>query len=115
MKPTGLRATQIHVLAVVGQIGPARMIELAKALVMDRTTLTRNLRPLLARNLLEVIETDDHRERPIALTGAGRALLDEARPLWRSVQDRVVEGLGRERWDHLLRELGATVRLMRSA
>ena len=44
------------------------MTALAEALVTDRTTLTRNLRPLIALDLLEVVDGADRRERPIALT-----------------------------------------------
>ncbi len=108
-KPVGLRATQFSLLALVANRGPAGMKELAKLLVMDRTTLTRNLRPLIDQGFLEVIECDDRRQRPIAITSRGLNRLAQALPLWREAQNRVVANLGRESWVGLLQGLSATV------
>src|SRR5262249_29301109 len=46
LRPTGLRATQLAVLAAVGARGALSIKSLADSLVMERTTLSRNLRPL---------------------------------------------------------------------
>ena len=108
-KPVGLRVTQFSLLAMVANRGPAGMKELAKLLVMDRTTLTRNLKPLIDQGFLEVIECDDRRQRPIAITSRGRNRLAKALPLWREAQNRVVANLGRETWVGLLQSLSATV------
>ncbi len=108
-KPVGLRVTQFSLLALVANKGPAGMKELAKLLVMDRTTLTRNLKPLIDQGFLEVIESDDRRQRPIAITSRGRNRLAQALPLWREAQNRVVANLGREKWAGLLQSLSATV------
>ncbi len=80
LKPSGLRATQLSLLAVTERAGPRRMAEIAELLVMDRTTLTRNLKPLLDRGLLKSIEGSDRRRRPIAITAEGRAALAQALP-----------------------------------
>ena len=52
LKLQGLRATQISILAMLSELGPVTMTNLADQLVMDRTTLTRNLKPLLSDNLV---------------------------------------------------------------
>ncbi|MEE8273100.1 MAG: MarR family transcriptional regulator, partial [Alphaproteobacteria bacterium] len=44
--PSGLRATQFSLIAALGVRGAPTISQLAKAMVMDRTTLTRNLKPL---------------------------------------------------------------------
>lgn len=117
LRPTGLRATQLSVLVVVAERGPAGMKELAGMLVMDRTTLTRNLKPLIEQGLLEAAEpaepgkSADRRRRPIAITARGRDKLAEAMPHWRAVQARIAEGLGAHRWNGLLGDLEATVGL----
>lgn len=111
LKLSGLRATQLALLQVVSQEGPAGMTELARRLVMDRTTLTRNLKPLLDSGLLEVAEGADRRHKPIAITARGRDALAQALPLWREVQGRMAEGLGNARWSQLVRDLGAAVDL----
>jgi DNA-binding MarR family transcriptional regulator len=106
LKPTGLRVTQFSLLAVTQRTGPRGMAELAELMVMDRTTLTRNLKPLLDRGLLETIAGADRRRRPIAITAKGRAALAQALPHWREAQARMADGLGRSSWWRLLGDLG---------
>ena len=110
LKPSGLRATQFSLLSMVKNTGPTGITELAKTLVTDRTTLTRNLKPLLSQELLEVVDGADRRQRPIALTSRGRDTLAQALPLWREVQARMAEGLGHTRWTGLLGDLNEAVR-----
>ena len=111
LKPSGLRATQLSLVQAVTEKGPTGMTELAKLLVMDRTTLTRNLKPLLDSGFVEVAEGPDRRHKPIAITARGRDALAEAMPLWREVQGRMAEGLGSTRWSQLIRNLSAAVDL----
>ncbi len=114
LRPTGLRATQFSLLFSVEHGGPRGITELAKMLVMDRTTLTRNLKPLLDQKLLEVIDGPDQRRRPIAITVKGRDILARALPLWQEVQERLAFGLGRSRWWGLLGDLRDAVELARA-
>ncbi len=113
LAPTGLRGTQFPILAVLAAAGAATMTELADALVMDRTTLTRNLKPLLDRGLVERGEGEDRRQRPIAITPAGRDALGRALPLWEKAQARIVGGLGAARWKGMVGDLNAAIRLAR--
>ena len=110
LKPSGLRATQFSLLSVVANRGPAGMTELARALVMERTTLTRNLKPLMDQGFLQVVAGADRRQRPIAVTPRGRKALDRALPLWRCAQAKIADGLGRARWEDLLRGLDEAVK-----
>ena len=112
LKPTGLRTTQFSLLAVTERVGPRGMAELAEQLVMDRTTLTRNLKPLLDRGLLESVAGTDRRRRPIVITAKGRAALAGALPHWREAQARMAGNLGRARWWRLLGDLRDTVDLV---
>jgi DNA-binding MarR family transcriptional regulator len=109
LAPTGLRATQFTVLAALSLSGDVPLGRLAKALGMDRTTLTRNLRPLSDRGLVEDVREGDQRVRLVRLTASGRALLEDARPLWERVQERTVGGLGQTRWAGLLDDLDRLV------
>ena len=52
LKPSGLRATQFTLLAVLARAGDMPLTKLAEILVMERTTLTRNLKPLMANTNL---------------------------------------------------------------
>ena len=114
LKPRGLRATQFSVLSMLASRGPIGMTELATALVTDRTTLTRNLKPLIARGFVETAQGPDRRRRAIALTTRGRDALAEAMPLWRAVQAATVDGLGGGPWAGLMQGLERAIRLPRA-
>lgn len=101
-RPIELRATQFTVLAHISLFAPITVSRLADLMVMDRTTLTRNLRPLQKRGLLEVTSGNDRRTRVVTLTERGENMLSQALPLWKNVQARIVEGLGTDRWDSIL-------------
>lgn len=113
LKPSGLRATQFSVMAVIAQVGPASMSVISRALVMDRTTLTRNLKPLLNRRLVKMNRGKDRRQRTVALTSNGKAVLARALPLWKQGNDRVMTGLGHARWRGMSQLLEETIRLSR--
>jgi DNA-binding MarR family transcriptional regulator len=85
---TGLRATQRAILARVAHQGSPTMNELAAALVLDRTGLTHNLKPLQRDGLLQVaVDPDDRRSRRIRLTKRGEAKLEESEAAWQRAQD----------------------------
>jgi DNA-binding MarR family transcriptional regulator len=109
LRPTGLRATQFTLLTALRIQGPISLNRLAEQLVMDRTTLTRNLRPLEKKELVRIEAGRDRRTREASLTKRGHQALVEAFPLWRRAQARVAGGLGDERLQALLGELGAVV------
>jgi len=111
LRPLELTATQFTLLATLDRRGALRLTDLAEALVMDRTTLTRNLRPLTERGLIRVGADSDRRVRRLAVSKAGVALIEEAMPLWRDAQRQLVDGLGDGRWAGLLDDLDAAVAL----
>ncbi len=82
---------------------------------MDRTTLTRNLKPLEKQGFLQIQPGQDQRMRVISLTDEGQAALAKALPLWEIAQARVLEQLGQERWSTLLSGLSDTVSLLRNS
>lgn len=94
LAPAGLRVTQFSLLANLVAGGPAGMTALADALDMDRTTLTRSLKPLAGAGLIEIGAGRDARERQVAITERGAAVWREARPLWRRAQEEVNRAIG---------------------
>jgi DNA-binding MarR family transcriptional regulator len=82
---------------------------------MAGTTLSRNLKPLARDGLVRIEPGDDRRTRYVAITARGASVLEEARPLWRSVQERVVAEVGEERVERLLGELGEVLGQLRAA
>jgi DNA-binding MarR family transcriptional regulator len=85
-EPYGLKATQFTVLAVLCYSDGATVTELADALVLDQSTLSRNLGVLRRRALIRLVEGKDRRRREVRLTQAGRDLVAEAYPSWQRVQ-----------------------------
>jgi DNA-binding MarR family transcriptional regulator len=86
LRPAGLRATQFTLLVVLARGERLPLHRVAERLGMERTTLTRNLRPLLARGYVRVEPGEDGRQRLIAITPRGAAAAAAALPHWRRAQ-----------------------------
>jgi DNA-binding MarR family transcriptional regulator len=83
----GLKTSQYSILAKLNRLGPLSINELAKSMVMDRTTLGRAIRPLERDRLLAIGGADDDgRKRSLRLTPAGAAKLKSAAARWRVAQ-----------------------------
>lgn len=106
LRKTGLRATQLAVLAAVGSRGAVSIQSLADVLGMDRTTLTRNLRPLEDKGLVLLAPEARHRSRMLELTAAGRGALTRGLPLWEEAQRAIRRRLGQQRWPAVQDALG---------
>jgi DNA-binding MarR family transcriptional regulator len=94
LAPTGLKISQFSLLGVVAARGPVSISELAELLSTDRTTLTRNLRPLLASGVVERAAAGDRRRRELIATPAGRTLFKRALPLWAEAEQEVRTAMG---------------------
>jgi DNA-binding MarR family transcriptional regulator len=97
LAPAGLRVTQFSLLAHLQRAGPTTMSALADLLEMDRTTLTRNLKPLVDAGLVVVEPGADARTRRVGVTDEGHAVWRNARAHWRRAQDEVNRVLGSDR------------------
>jgi DNA-binding MarR family transcriptional regulator len=110
--PTGLRATQFAILGRLRHVGPMSINALAAELVMDRTTLGRNILPLQRDGLIEVAPgAKDRRRRELRLTEAGLRLHREGAAYWEEAQNRFNTVFGNERaavLRDLLREVSAS-------
>lgn len=96
LRPFGLTSGQFSLLMSLNRPAPPTIGEVAQLLVMDRTTLTANLKPLERRGLLKiVVDEEDRRNRRLRITGAGQKLLTAAVPVWRSTHDEVDKQLSR--------------------
>ena len=115
LRPTGLRSTQFTILVTAARTTATTMSELAEALVVDRTTLTRNLKPLKERGLIESVAGEDRREKHIAITAKGREAMERAAPAWREAQARIAGRLGGARWSRMTQDLGEATRLANDA
>jgi DNA-binding MarR family transcriptional regulator len=96
--PIGLRATQYAMLSRLRRDGPMPINALAAALVMDRTTLGRNILPLERDGLIEiVVSPEDRRRRELRLSAAGAARQRAGSERWTLAQAGFDEAFGRKR------------------
>ncbi|MES2959636.1 MAG: MarR family winged helix-turn-helix transcriptional regulator [Pseudomonadota bacterium] len=95
--PTGLKNTQYSLLSHVVKLGPIRAGDLAAAMQLDASTLTRNLQPLLQQGWVRVSTGEDARSRDIEATESGRALRQHAQRAWKQAQLALNARLGEAR------------------
>jgi DNA-binding MarR family transcriptional regulator len=112
---TGLRGTQLSLLVAVALMGEPTVNQLAARLELDRTTMTRNLGPLVRDGLLEDAAAGDRRVHSVKLTARGRRTLERALPLWDAAQAKAARVLGERRRRALHAELDALAKLAEPA
>ena len=91
---TGLKGTQYSLLSHVFKLGPLRPGDLARAMKVDASTLTRNLKPLVAAGWLTLEAGSDGRSRLVSITDSGREKRAEAQRRWRVAQEGINQILG---------------------
>ena len=105
LQPAGIKATQFTMLAAISLQGGATLTELAESLGMERTTLSRNLKPLERSGLIEVSAEGYRRARSASITDQGVAKMEKALPLWRSAQKLLKKRIGGETWERIQTDL----------
>jgi DNA-binding MarR family transcriptional regulator len=113
LRPTGLRATQFSLLSVIKQFGTVNIGTLADEAVMDRTTLTRNLKLLDQEGLVTITPGDDARVREVTLTPAAQERLAIAHRHWKRAQSHMADAMGAEGVRRLLRDLSGAIEAAR--
>jgi DNA-binding MarR family transcriptional regulator len=93
----GLKTTQYSLLSHIEQLGPIRPSDLAAAMAMDASTLTRNLQSLVANGWAGIGPGADGRSRLVVATARGRAKRLEAQREWKRAQLGLNERLGAAR------------------
>ncbi len=93
LRPSGLTITQFTLLISIARLKPVAISALADVLSMERTSLSRNLKPLEAAGLVERMTETSGRAKPIRITDAGRKKLEEAYPMWIKAQQATEEKL----------------------
>lgn len=112
LEPAGIRATQFTLLVSLASVHARTLTEMANSLVMDRTTLTRNLKPLEKLGLIQTVEPRDKRSKAYALTEKGKETLDKAIPLWQQAQTRVQDALTDERFERVLKDMDSITKII---
>jgi len=101
--PLGLKVGQFSILRVVDICKVTTNKELQHHLVIDQTTLSRNLKPLIRDGLLSLsIDPNDQRVKNICLSAEGRKLYQQALPLWHEAQQELCKKLGEDDAEKIL-------------
>lgn len=113
LQPSGLRSTQCSLLVTISFHGNISVGELGAILLMDQTTVTRNIEILRKYGLINITkEDDDARKKSITLTESGVRKLAEVLPLWEQAQSQIEQELGSERFRDFLKTLKDIAKLV---
>jgi len=106
LAPVGLTTSAYSILARLEREGAQPLGSLAGGLALDRTSLSREIAPLIERGLMDVSPGErDRRQKVLSVTRAGHALVKRARPQWAIAQAELANTFGLERTDGLMTEL----------
>lgn len=94
LQDSGLRGTQFSLLVAIFEHGPVTVNDLAGGMVMDQTTVSRNLRVLQKQGYVAMVPGADRRTRAVSITGNGRKVLKNAIPSWKKAQAYMTTKLG---------------------
>ena len=83
-------------------------------MVVDRTTLTRNLRPLEKRKLVKIVPGKDQRSKEVRLTKKGKDTLTAAIPLWEEAQKRFSEKLSKEEFQNIFKLMSSIISVVKA-
>ncbi|OWQ92116.1 hypothetical protein CDN99_07120 [Roseateles aquatilis] len=110
---TGLKTTQYALLSHIVVLGPIQPSELARRMDLDLSTLSRNVQPLLAMGLVEMLPGADARSRQLQATEEGQTRRRQMKATWKRAQLSLNERLGDERVQRLHALLDECAALMR--
>lgn len=94
LRPVGVTAGQLNVLAVIIRRGPVSPGEVASYLNIEKSTMSRNVDRMKRNGWVWVRTGESARSKELEITDSGRRIFAEAEPLWRDAQDRAREVLG---------------------
>jgi DNA-binding MarR family transcriptional regulator len=110
LAPIGLRTTQLAVLTRLKRLGPLTINALADDMVVDRTTLGRNILPLERDGLIRIEpSTSDRRAKELHLTKAGEKRLQAGVKRWSQAQAQFEATFGTKRAEEMRALLRAVV------
>jgi DNA-binding MarR family transcriptional regulator len=113
LAPLGIRATQFAILRALETLGPTTASRVQEALVMDQTTVSRALKPLIRDGYISVAEGASKREKSLSLSKEGKKLYKRALGPWSDAQKMFRKKLGKGQ-DDLLIELSKRIVMMKT-
>jgi DNA-binding MarR family transcriptional regulator len=111
LRPAGLNASQLAILAAIDVDEATSIAALSKRLAMDRTTLSRNLKPLEKEKLIRLGAEGWKRSKTVQVTSEGRHRLARATSLWETAQTTFLKRFGKTEWKQVENGLRAIAAL----
>src|SRR5574344_2465563 len=94
LKPCNLNVTQYSLLANLKRVQPIKMSDFSKVARLDRTTLVRNLKPLISSGLIELNDISKSNAKLLILSQKGTELTTLAQNYWEDAQNFIEENIG---------------------
>jgi len=101
MTAVGLTPVQSSMMTAIKLLENANINALSEALNMDRTTINRNLKPLIREEFVFISEGEDKREKSVSLTKKGKVIYAEAYIKWQKAQSELENKIGKQNWNKL--------------
>ncbi|MGG2082487.1 MarR family winged helix-turn-helix transcriptional regulator [Lysinibacillus pakistanensis] len=115
LQPTGLKVTQYSMLANIAHQQTVSISRLGEILQLDQTTVTRNINILKQSGYVELTRNpQDARTKNISLTAKGKEKLNEATPIWQTIQERIIADIGIDQYANFYDTLRTLQKIIRS-
>lgn len=114
MRGSGLTISQYTLLRNIVALSPASITQIAKAMLMERTSVTRLIEPLISSELVETVTGEDRRFRYVVATAAGREAVRNSDAAWQAAQKELLNRIGSTRWRALRMALREAMDLMKN-
>ena len=102
LAPVGISITQFSILRALHFLGSTTAVQIQETLVMDQTTVSRALKPLIRDGYIAVAEGANKREKALSLSAEGKALYQDALGPWSEAQAMLRKNLGEDQDDALI-------------
>jgi len=99
LKTVGLTPVQYSMMTAISLLKSANINTLSEALNMDRTTINRNLKPLIREEIVYMGEKEDKREKTVSLSEKGEDIYKRAYDKWKIAQDNLEKKIGKDSWE----------------
>lgn len=109
----GIKCTQFTILRATNFRKKTTNAELQKSLVLDQTTLSRGLKPLIRDGFIQVEPGQDRRQKVLSLTKKGKELYSQAEIKWQRAQKFIRNKLGQKMTEQMIELNNALVKLRR--
>ncbi|HKB90190.1 MAG TPA: MarR family winged helix-turn-helix transcriptional regulator [Opitutaceae bacterium] len=105
LRASQLEGAQYSLLLLIEAKTGCTQAEIGRMMILDKTTLSRNLQLLKRKKWIATQASDDARERRLSLTAEGKKILEVAKPLWAAAQKKLRAQLTSEEWETIWKTL----------